>query len=216
MGARNRVGIGYRTGPPGYIGWRYSFLGIDSWAPLTFKNTGSGILDIACLPSAVDVCDVPIVSSAVAQCSRWESPLLWGPCYCCWCPCWMLLASLLSILAVLLLMTSMMNDDVVVPAAAVISNFNSIPAFGVIHTVLGVMLSFYSCCCLRSCCYEQSWYCYHPCCCLLLAVLLLLVAIIAVACIQTVAGIETKAERSFDLGFVFDMEAKRTCLFQNL
>jgi len=30
MGARNRVGIGL---PPGYIGWRNSFLGIDSWAP---------------------------------------------------------------------------------------------------------------------------------------------------------------------------------------
>jgi hypothetical protein len=28
--------------------------------------------------------------------------------------------------------------------------------------------------------------------------------------------IETKAERSFDLEFVFDIEAKRTCLFQNL
>jgi hypothetical protein len=24
---------GYRTGPPGYIGWRNSFLGIDFWAP---------------------------------------------------------------------------------------------------------------------------------------------------------------------------------------
>ncbi len=24
---------GYRTGPPGYIGWRNLFLGIDSWAP---------------------------------------------------------------------------------------------------------------------------------------------------------------------------------------
>jgi hypothetical protein len=32
MGARNRVGIGC-TGPPGYIGWRNSFLRIDSWAP---------------------------------------------------------------------------------------------------------------------------------------------------------------------------------------
>ncbi len=32
---------GYRTGPPGYIGWRNSFLGIDSGAPHTFKNTGS-------------------------------------------------------------------------------------------------------------------------------------------------------------------------------
>jgi hypothetical protein len=24
---------GYRTGPPGYIGWRNSFFGMDSWAP---------------------------------------------------------------------------------------------------------------------------------------------------------------------------------------
>ncbi len=31
---------GFRTGPPGYIGWRNSFLGIDSGAPYTFKNTG--------------------------------------------------------------------------------------------------------------------------------------------------------------------------------
>ncbi len=37
MGARNRVGMGYRTGPPGYIGWRNSFLGIDSWAPYTVR-----------------------------------------------------------------------------------------------------------------------------------------------------------------------------------
>jgi hypothetical protein len=36
----------YRTGPPGYIGWRNSFLGIDSGAPYTFKNTGSGLLKI--------------------------------------------------------------------------------------------------------------------------------------------------------------------------
>ncbi len=34
---------GYRTGPPGYIGWRNSYLGIDSWATYTFKNTGSGL-----------------------------------------------------------------------------------------------------------------------------------------------------------------------------
>jgi hypothetical protein len=33
---------GYRTGPPGYIGWRNSFLGIDSGALYTFKNTSSG------------------------------------------------------------------------------------------------------------------------------------------------------------------------------
>ncbi len=41
MGARNRRGESYRTGPPGYIGWRNSFLEIDSGAPCTFKNTGS-------------------------------------------------------------------------------------------------------------------------------------------------------------------------------
>ncbi len=33
--------VGYRTGPPGYIGWRNSFLGIDSGAPYTLKNSGS-------------------------------------------------------------------------------------------------------------------------------------------------------------------------------
>ncbi len=33
---------GNSTGPPGYIGWRNSFLGIDSWASETFKCTGSG------------------------------------------------------------------------------------------------------------------------------------------------------------------------------
>ncbi len=32
---------GYRTGPPGYMGWRNSFLGISSGAPYTFKNTSS-------------------------------------------------------------------------------------------------------------------------------------------------------------------------------
>jgi hypothetical protein len=36
---------GYRTGPPGYIGWRNSFLGIDSEAPHTFKNTGSDTVE---------------------------------------------------------------------------------------------------------------------------------------------------------------------------
>ncbi len=37
---------GYRTGPPGYIGWRNSFLGTDSGAPYTFKNTGSGLFSV--------------------------------------------------------------------------------------------------------------------------------------------------------------------------
>jgi hypothetical protein len=35
---------GYRTGPPGYIGWRNSFFGINSRAPYTFKNTSSVVL----------------------------------------------------------------------------------------------------------------------------------------------------------------------------
>jgi hypothetical protein len=42
MGARNRGGRGLSYGPPCYIGWRNSFLEIDSGAPYTFKNTGSG------------------------------------------------------------------------------------------------------------------------------------------------------------------------------
>ena len=42
MGARNRVGLSY-TGPPGYTAWRNWFLGIDSWAPEKFKNSGSEV-----------------------------------------------------------------------------------------------------------------------------------------------------------------------------
>jgi hypothetical protein len=37
---------GYRTGPPGYIGCWNSFLGIDSGASYTFKNTGSEFFNI--------------------------------------------------------------------------------------------------------------------------------------------------------------------------
>jgi hypothetical protein len=40
-GLGNEEEEGYRTGPPGYIVWRNSFLGIDSGAPYTYKNTGS-------------------------------------------------------------------------------------------------------------------------------------------------------------------------------
>jgi hypothetical protein len=32
----------FRTGPPRYIRWRNRLLEIDSWAPYTFTNTGSG------------------------------------------------------------------------------------------------------------------------------------------------------------------------------
>jgi hypothetical protein len=42
MGLGTEEEEGYRTSPPGYIGWRNSFLGIDSGAPYTFKNTESG------------------------------------------------------------------------------------------------------------------------------------------------------------------------------
>ncbi len=41
MGEGTEEEEGYRTGEPGYIGWRNSFLGIDSGAPYTYKNTGS-------------------------------------------------------------------------------------------------------------------------------------------------------------------------------
>ncbi len=37
--------------------------------------------------------------------------------------------------------TDDIHDDAVVPAAAVITDFNSIPAFAGIHTVLAAMLS---------------------------------------------------------------------------
>jgi hypothetical protein len=43
---------GYRTGPPGYIGWRNSFLGIDSGAPYTFKN-GIGEACLCCVVIAL-------------------------------------------------------------------------------------------------------------------------------------------------------------------
>ena len=45
VGAGNRVEIGYRTVPPGYISWRNRVLGIDSWAPKMFTNSGSEFSD---------------------------------------------------------------------------------------------------------------------------------------------------------------------------
>ncbi len=36
----SRTTLFLRTGPPGYIGWWNRFLGIESWAPLTFTNSG--------------------------------------------------------------------------------------------------------------------------------------------------------------------------------
>jgi hypothetical protein len=38
------IEYGGRTGPPGYIGWQNRFLGIDSWDPERFKNTGSVVV----------------------------------------------------------------------------------------------------------------------------------------------------------------------------
>jgi hypothetical protein len=45
-GLRTEAEEGYRTGSPGDIGWRNSFLGIDSGAPYTFENTSSAHLHI--------------------------------------------------------------------------------------------------------------------------------------------------------------------------
>jgi hypothetical protein len=72
------------------------------------------------------------------------------------------------------------HDDAVVPAAVVIFDFNSIPAFAVNHTVLAVLLlisTFIPAVACVPCC-ELSRYCCHPCCCLLLALLLLLAALL--------------------------------------
>jgi hypothetical protein len=56
---------GYRTGPPGYIGWRYSFFGIDSGTPYTFKNTGSGWpvrqSYSYSVPSPIDCSEIPVL-----------------------------------------------------------------------------------------------------------------------------------------------------------
>ncbi len=46
---------GYRTGPPGYIGWRNSFLGIDSGAPYTFKNTSSDKINVLKYTSVLQI-----------------------------------------------------------------------------------------------------------------------------------------------------------------
>ncbi len=63
---------GYRTGPPGYIGWRISFLGIDSGAPNTFKNTGS-----VCRSSQTD-----LTVTVIPLCgSQFSSPVSFMWCY---------------------------------------------------------------------------------------------------------------------------------------
>jgi hypothetical protein len=46
LGLGTKEKEGYRNGPPGYIGWWNSFLGIDSGAPYKFKNPGSGGLGV--------------------------------------------------------------------------------------------------------------------------------------------------------------------------
>jgi len=48
------------------------------------------------------------------------------------------------------------HDDAVFPAAAVISDFNSIPAFADIHTVFAVLLLLSFLLLLCSCCCERS------------------------------------------------------------
>jgi hypothetical protein len=88
------------------------------------------LLAVAGLPSAVDYCDVPVVSAAVVKCTSCEFLLLLLP-YC-WCPCLILLSSLL-LLTVLLSGSGGptavdIHDVPIVPAAAVISDLNSVPA----------------------------------------------------------------------------------------
>ncbi len=52
MGTRNRVGIGLSSAPPGYIGWRNRFLGIDFWNPYQFKKYVPSLVSTAsCLHS---------------------------------------------------------------------------------------------------------------------------------------------------------------------
>ncbi len=77
-------------------------------------------------PSPVDVFDVTIVSAAVAD------VLVMSSCCCCWCPCWMLLSSLLFLNFFLFASGGPaavdIHDVLIVPAAAVISDVNSVPA----------------------------------------------------------------------------------------
>jgi hypothetical protein len=96
-------------------------------------STISGFLAVAGLPSAVDICDVLIVSATVSKFSNCEFLLL-------------LLVSLLNIVVFSTVYSSRptadsIHDDGNAPAAAAISDFNSIPAFADIHTVLVVLLS---------------------------------------------------------------------------
>jgi hypothetical protein len=50
VGARNWVEWGCRTGPPGNIGWRNWFIGIDSWAPYKLKKFGLSTLYYMLIP----------------------------------------------------------------------------------------------------------------------------------------------------------------------
>ncbi len=97
--------------------------------------------------------------------------LVVSSCYCCWCPYWMLLPSLLFVLAVLLLMTSMM----MLSSLLLLLSSLSLTSFLLLLSSILCWRScyhFHSCFCLHSCCCERSWYCCHPP--LLLALLLLL------------------------------------------
>ncbi len=133
-------------------------------------STISSFLAVVGLPSAVDICDVLIVSATVSKFSSCEFLLL-------------LLVSLLNIVVFSTVYSSSptadsIHDDANAPAAAAISDFNSIPAFADIHTVLVVLLSLlFLLLHMRSCCCECSWYCFHSCNCLVLALMLLLVSL---------------------------------------
>ncbi len=100
--------------------------------------------------------------------------LVVSSCYCCWYP-WMLLSSLLTILAVLLLMTSMMMLlSLLLRPSMILTAF---------LLLLASILFWWSCCHFHSCC------CLRSCCCHNIAVILAVACVTAIACIQTVAGI---------------------------
>ncbi len=67
IGARNRVGIGYRTSPPGYNGCRNQFL-----VSLKFKNSGSGVINSATRqfpPSVTPSYEIRVVILSYYYCS---------------------------------------------------------------------------------------------------------------------------------------------------
>jgi hypothetical protein len=74
MGAGNRVETGLLYRPAaGYIGWRNSFLVIDSWASLTFKNTGSVYRVEYGIPSCPALCCKKRLQTFLSMGESWRN-----------------------------------------------------------------------------------------------------------------------------------------------